>query len=938
MFVAPKYIDGYLRETAVKGAFDPVTTPKIENDGFVGQLSDAFRYQRFAENSTSEGDVWDAELTQEFSKMETVSPAELSKLNRLRPNKDVFSKIGGLFNLDDQAESDFWREYDALRQNRPELHLRSRAEMKTAIRERGAKLRRAFETSDGSFAAGVGGFIGSAAGSLTDPVNLASMLLTGGWAAGAVKSLGVAGAKRLGVIAGTEFLTGAATELPIQLASADFKHSLGIETSGGDIAVNTLAAGVGGAALPVAGEGMKKLYGTFRMALRKAGKNAPLKARAAGIKMDGEAFETQTSPFQTPDAGNTLYHKKQIIDAEQKILRGDPFDAGVRQLRYIDEPIADVMGKKPGYLQLKSSNVHPSEKHLKNIRDVGFSSVEDYSDFVARNFDGIYKGSSPGRYMFVVSNERLQELGVPFGSHSNTLVIEAMLIKDSGIFDIITALPKDKRYFRNKKNLLSERATTNHLQETPKNVSLTGQKQASNNNITFDGRNVQPVRVDGYKITTQYDIVDLSELKTSDFPDYPAALQPRDRSRQASADQVGEMMRRLDPERLGRHTDADRGAPIVSPDGFVESGNGRTAAIRRAYEENPQSAARYRAMVEAEARLLGKDVSGMKRPVLIRRRLTDLSEEERRAFVVAANRSSSLGYSVAETAVLDAEKMTADMLDLLRDGDLRSVSNSDFVREFRRRAVPKEDAAGFQKSDGTLSASGERRIAAALFYRAYNDRDLAEMLFDAQSNIKTIGTALQKAAPDVARLRDAVAEGIIPAQYDISADIVAAANLVRSARDAGEKVADRIAQTDIFKGELPENTLNVLRLFFHDEHFSRPVSAEKIADALKKYVDSAMRERTDQSVLFDMEKKTPSRILETQYRNDLPDAAETSTDAKAATELTRDLQTEEMKRLDADLDAALRDLPDVPDIRAEIEEAKSGDGLIAEVSSCIFGG
>ncbi len=937
MFVAPKYIDGYLRETAVKGAFDPATTPKIENDGFVGQLSDAFRYQRFAENSTSEGDAWDSELTQEFSKMETVSPDELSKLNRLRPNKDVFSKIGGLFNLDDQAESDFWREYDALRQNRPELHLRSRTEMKTAIRERGERLRRAFETSDGSFAAGVGNFIGSAAGSLTDPVNLASMLLTGGWASGAVKSLGVAGAKRLGVIAGTEFLTGAATELPIQLASADFKRSLGVEASGKDIAVNTLAAGVGGAALPVAGAGMKKLYGAFRRALRKAGKNAPLKARAAGIKMDGEAFETQTSPFQTPDAGNAIYHQKQIIDAEQKILRGDPFDAGVRQLRYIDEPIADVMGKKPGYLQLKSSNVHPSEKHLKNIRDVGFSSVEDYSDFVARNFDGIYKGSSPGRYMFAVSSERLQQLNVHTNGHSNTLVVEAMLIKDSGIFDVVSAFPCRIEYLKNKKNLLSERAQTNQtVSDSP--GAYFGQKQALNNNITFDGRNVQPVKVDGYKITTQYDIVDLSELKTSDFPDYPAALQPRDRSRQASADQVGEMMRRLDPERLGRHTDADRGAPIVSPDGFVESGNGRTAAIRRAYEENPQSAARYRAMVEAEARLLGKDVSGMKRPVLIRRRLTDLSEEERRAFVVAANRSSSLGYSVAETAVLDAEKMTADMLDLLRDGDLRSVSNSDFVREFRRRAVPKEDAAGFQKSDGTLSASGERRIAAALFYRAYNDRDLAEMLFDAQSNIKTIGTALQKAAPDVARLRDAVAEGIIPAQYDISADIVAAANLVRSARDAGEKVADRIAQTDIFKGELPENTLNVLRLFFHDEHFSRPVSAEKIADALKKYVDSAMRERTDQSVLFDMEKKTPSRILETQYRNDLPDAAETSTDAKAATELTRDLQTEEIKRLDADLDAALRDLPDVPDIRAEIEEAKSGDGLIAEVSSCIFGG
>ena len=169
--------------------------------------------------------------------------------------------------------------------------------------------------------------------------------------------------------------------------------------------------------------------------------------------MDGEAFEAQTSPFQTPDAGNTLYHKKQIIDAEQKILRGggDPFDAGVRQLRYIDEPIADAMGKKPGYLQLKSSNAHPSEKHLKNIRDVGFSSVEDYSDFVARNFDGIYKGSSPGRYMFVVSSERLQQLNVHTNGHSNTLVVEAMLIKDSGIFDVVSAFPCRIEYLKNKK-------------------------------------------------------------------------------------------------------------------------------------------------------------------------------------------------------------------------------------------------------------------------------------------------------------------------------------------------------------------------------------------------------------------------------------------------------------------------------------------------------
>ena len=68
-------------------------------------------------------------------------------------------------------------------------------------------------------------------------------------------------------------------------------------------------------------------------------------------------------------------------------------------------------------------------------------------------------------------------------------------------------------------------------------------------------------------------------------PAYPAALQPRDRTRAASIQQVNSIANRLQPERLGASASTSEGAPIIGPDGAVESGNGRTMAIMQAYAD-----------------------------------------------------------------------------------------------------------------------------------------------------------------------------------------------------------------------------------------------------------------------------------------------------------------------------------------------------------------
>ncbi len=107
----------------------------------------------------------------------------------------------------------------------------------------------------------------------------------------------------------------------------------------------------------------------------------------------------------------------------------------------------------------RRSDCRPSRKSPLPCRNPGlffyklkirFKDVEEFAGFVAAHFDGIYKGNVAGHYQFVVSNERLQDLDLPAGSHRNTLAVEALLIKDRGVFDIITVFPRPSKFKKRK--------------------------------------------------------------------------------------------------------------------------------------------------------------------------------------------------------------------------------------------------------------------------------------------------------------------------------------------------------------------------------------------------------------------------------------------------------------------------------------------------------
>jgi hypothetical protein len=93
-------------------------------------------------------------------------------------------------------------------------------------------------------------------------------------------------------------------------------------------------------------------------------------------------------------------------------------------------------------------------------------------------------------------------------------------------------------------------------------------------------------------------------------PDYPAAIQPRDRTRQASAAQIAEIAGNLDPAQLGADRMADRGAPIVAKIAgkwAVVSGNGRKIAFDRLARGTHANWDNYRRYWAAHATEVGID-------------------------------------------------------------------------------------------------------------------------------------------------------------------------------------------------------------------------------------------------------------------------------------------------------------------------------------------
>jgi ribose 5-phosphate isomerase RpiB len=372
----------------------------------------------------------------------------------------------------------------------------------------------------------------------------------------------------------------------------------------------------------------------------------------------------------------------------------------------------------------------------------------------------------------------------------------------------------------------------------------------------------------GTEVETRYRLVSANDLKTSHNtnyevnPEYPAELQPRQRNRNASIQQIESILSKLDPSLLGESRLASDGAPIVGHDGIVESGNGRTIALKAMYERGEvtqKEKSAYLRFLHENAEKFGfkpSDLAKVKNPILVRERLTDI---DRATFTREANESNIASMSSSETAMSDAKKLTGEMLSAF-DTDKEVANNRDFLRLFVEKVVPENERGTLLDENGRISQDGLRRVRNALFAKAYNNSNVLGLMAEAtDQRTRDVVNALVQGAPRIAAIEEGIAAGRIKPELSISKDITNAITVLERLRKNDEKVHDYLAQRSLFEEELSDDGKKLLE-FFDANKFK----GNRIAAFLTEYAGMAERALGPSDLLLfdDAETAAKSGLIE----------------------------------------------------------------------------
>lgn len=369
--------------------------------------------------------------------------------------------------------------------------------------------------------------------------------------------------------------------------------------------------------------------------------------------------------------------------------------------------------------------------------------------------------------------------------------------------------------------------TINYVNRVKDFINTGKYKNYTGNNITT------AYGMDGSSYDFAYEVKSLDELIASNDlaygvnPLYPGELQPRDRTREASRQQIERMAEDLKPELLGESPKLSDGAPIIGMDNVVESGNGRTLAIAKAYEAG--RAEEYRAFLEQYAAERGIDIDGINKPVLVRTRLTDT---DRTQFAKLANESDVAQYSATERAVSDSDRLPdASLLKINNDGTINLDGSMDFVRGFVG-SLPKSEQGTVITGDGRLSQEGKRRIESAIMQRAFNDSALiGRMAENLDDDSKTVLSALLRAAPQLAQLDSLVKQGGRH-QNTLAKDLAQAAQKLRDLKANDLTVEDYLNQNLLIDDGLSPGARDFLNVFDQNKR-----SAKAIGENIQSKID-----------------------------------------------------------------------------------------------------
>ena len=422
-------------------------------------------------------------------------------------------------------------------------------------------------------------------------------------------------------------------------------------------------------------------------------------------------------------------------------------------------------------------------------------------------------------------------------------------------------------------------------------MSKTGKKAAGNrpvsqvigigNTTTATGPDPSRVYEFRYRVLP-LDLVEPSHSDTLDpNPRSPKELQPRLRDRAASRLQIRTMAQNLDPKALilDFHT-LDRGPIIVGPDegsGFpVESGNGRTLALRIARREFPEKYQQYQALLREFISQYGIDPEHLQQiadPMLVRERLADV---DRIAFAEEANASTALQMSPLEMALTDAKKLSAAALATLVVGDnqsvdqaLRSPANSSVVTGFLEK-LPANERAALVDASGSLNQVGLQRLKSALFAKVYPGdagiRLTRAFIESLAPTLKNVEFAMFDSLPQMARAEGLVSSGQRLADLTIGQDLAEVIDKLAALKQQRITAGDFIRQATFTVRDL---TPSQEKMLVHLEQFGR--SRKAIREFLRGYAEAVIASpHPAQGAIFASAQESKgdivSRLIESQAK------------------------------------------------------------------------
>jgi orotate phosphoribosyltransferase len=331
--------------------------------------------------------------------------------------------------------------------------------------------------------------------------------------------------------------------------------------------------------------------------------------------------------------------------------------------------------------------------------------------------------------------------------------------------------------------------------------SILGRQQRSS-------RDTEIVLPDNTSLPAQWDVVDASQVQATIKE---GANQPRDRRRAASEAQIAGIANNPNYSLVSDSPVMDVGAPVMDSNNAIVAGNGRFEGLSRAYESG--TATQYRERLMADAARKGIDpaiIAGMERPVLVRRVTQPI---DTRNVAIKSNSGLGLQYSSLELAKIDSERMKglAD-IEVSDNGDIAlTPQNTQKLRDafFGYDAAELGSLIG---ADGMLSQDGVRRVKSAILYSAYGDSPtLGRMIESTDSDIRNIVGALTKAAGDVARVQKDIKSGAIPAELDVTNDLIEATEKIAQLRAQSMPVDAYLAQQSMLGDDISEESKEILR-------------------------------------------------------------------------------------------------------------------------------